>query len=122
MSNPDVLGWLAAGLMVATFGCREARAMRPLAVATNLAFIGYGMAASLTPVLSLHLLLLPINLWRWVEALSGQGFTMWNERFRIGNRWTLMVLMVLMSALLVGCAVGAGRGDRALNTSTETLP
>jgi hypothetical protein len=124
MSNPDVLGWLAAGLMVATFGSREARAMRPLAVATNLAFIGYGMAASLTPVLSLHLLLLPINLWRWVEALSGQGL-MWNERFRIGNRWTLMVLMVLMvlmSALLVGCAVGAGRGDRALTTSTETLP
>jgi uncharacterized delta-60 repeat protein len=72
MSNPDVLGWLAAGLMVATFGCREARAMRPLAVATNLAFIGYGLAASLVPVLTLHLLLLPINLWRWAEVLRAK--------------------------------------------------
>ena len=36
MSNPDVLGWLAAGLMVATFSCREARAMRPLAVRSRM--------------------------------------------------------------------------------------
>jgi hypothetical protein len=70
--NPDALGWLAAGLMVATFGCRDASAMRPLAVATNLAFIGYGIVASLPPVLTLHLVLLPINLWRWAEALRAK--------------------------------------------------
>jgi len=64
----DWLGWLAAALMVATFGCREARCMRPLAVATNLAFIGYGLTAALAPVLALHALLLPINLWRWWEC------------------------------------------------------
>lgn len=54
--------------MVATFACREARCMRPLAVATNLAFIGYGLTAGLPPVLALHALLLPINLWRWREC------------------------------------------------------
>lgn len=64
----DTLGWAAAALMVATFSCREARLLRPLAVATNLAFIGYGLMASLAPVLALHLLLLPINLWRWAQA------------------------------------------------------
>jgi CRP/FNR family transcriptional regulator, cyclic AMP receptor protein len=67
--NADMFGWVAATLMLATFGCREARCMRPLAVGTNLAFIGYGLAAGLPPVLSLHLLLLPINLWRWWECL-----------------------------------------------------
>lgn len=70
--NADALGWLAGALMVATFGCRDARCMRVLAVATNLAFIGYGAAASLPPVLVLHLLLLPINLWRASELLRGQ--------------------------------------------------
>ncbi len=65
----DWPGWLAAALMVATFGCREARWMRPLAVATNLAFIGYSLTAALAPVLALHALLLPINLWRWWECI-----------------------------------------------------
>lgn len=69
MTHPDLLGWAAAALMVATFACRDARCMRPLAVATNLAFIGYGLAASLPPIWALHLLLLPINLWRWAESL-----------------------------------------------------
>jgi hypothetical protein len=80
MPNHDVLGWLAAALMAATFSSREARAMRPLALATNLAFIGYGASASLMPVLTLHLVLLPINAWRWAEALrqersAGAGAT-----------------------------------------------
>lgn len=103
MSNPDGLGWLAAGLMVVTFGCREARAMRPLAVATNLAFIGYGAAASLAPVLALHALLLPINLWRWAEAWQGKDFAVWNVMVRSGPRWALMVLL---SVLLVACGGG----------------
>jgi hypothetical protein len=70
MTHPDLLGWTAAALMVATFACRDARCMRPLAVATNLAFIGYGLAAWLPPIWALHLLLLPINLWRWAESLG----------------------------------------------------
>jgi hypothetical protein len=104
MSNPDVLGWLAAGLMVATFGCREARAMRPLAVATNVAFIGYGMAASLVPVLTLHLLLLPINLWRWAECrrlARGHGMDF------AGFRSRSLPMLIVACALLAGCV-----GDR----------
>lgn len=66
--HPDTLGWAAAALMVAAFSCKEARHLRPLAVATNLAFIGYGVAAGLWPVLVLHAVLLPINLWRWREC------------------------------------------------------
>jgi hypothetical protein len=45
-------GWTAAGLMVATFACRDARLLRPLAALTNVAFIGYGWTAQLPPVLA----------------------------------------------------------------------
>lgn len=105
MSHPDVLGWLAASLMVATFSCREARAMRPLAVATNLAFIGYGVAASLTPVLTLHLLLLPINLWRWAEVLRvKESFVrLWNLMNRAAP-----LLVLAACALLAACGGGDG--------------
>lgn len=68
MTHTELLGWIAAALMMSTFACREARSMRPLAVATNLAFIGYGALADLAPVLTLHLVLLPINLWRWWQC------------------------------------------------------
>jgi hypothetical protein len=66
--HADSLGWAAAALMVATFSCREAHLLRPLAVATNVAFIGYGWLAGLAPVLVLHMLLLPINFWRWAQT------------------------------------------------------
>jgi hypothetical protein len=68
LTHADLAGWAAAALMVATFASREARLMRPLAVLTNIAFVGYGALAWLPPVLALHLLLLPINLWRWAEG------------------------------------------------------
>lgn len=68
MNTVDLAGWFAATLMLCTFASREARVMRLLAVSTNLAFIGYGVLAALPPVLVLHLLLLPINLWRWAQA------------------------------------------------------
>ena len=64
MNGTDMLGWLAAGLMLATFWCADARSLRRCAVAANLAFIAYGLAAGLAPVLTLHLLLLPVNLYR----------------------------------------------------------
>jgi hypothetical protein len=68
MNPADTLGWTAAALMVATFSCRDPMWMRPLAVCTNLAFIGYACNASLAPVLALHALLLPINVLRWWQC------------------------------------------------------
>ena len=73
MHFTESLGWVAAALMVATFASRDARRMRLLAVATNVAFVGYGLAASLAPVLALHLLLLPINLWRCGQVLGASA-------------------------------------------------
>lgn len=113
MSNPDVLGWLAAGLMVATFGCREASVMRPLAVATNLAFIGYGVAASLVPVLTLHLLLLPINLWRWTEVLRAK-----ESLVKLTNLLRRSAPALALAACVVLSACGGGGGDNTTPSST----
>jgi uncharacterized delta-60 repeat protein len=106
--HPDTLGWAAAALMVATFSCREARQLRPLAVATNLAFIGYGAAAGLMPVLALHLLLLPINLWRWgqVAWFSREALQQGLDR---GAR-VLATLALASLPLMTGCG-GGGGGD-----------
>ena len=68
MTVADTLGWIAATLMVATFSCRDPAWMRPFAVCTNIAFICYGFSAGLAPVLALHALLLPINLFRWWQG------------------------------------------------------
>lgn len=103
MLPPDVLGWCAAALMVATFACRDARRMRPLAVATNLAFIGYGVAAALAPVLALHALLLPINLWRWAEARGAGVPTLSTTTTPVPWRTAAMVLVFM---LLAACSGG----------------
>lgn len=114
--HPDILGWSAAALMVATFSCRDARHLRPLAVATNLAFVGYGAAAGLLPVLVLHLLLLPINLWRWAQAvaLSRQGMQQAAAQF--GR--SLCVLVMGALPLVAGCGGGGGNGDTGAPPST----
>jgi hypothetical protein len=46
---------------------KDMRRLRATAVASNIAFIGYGAINGLLPVLVLHLLLLPLNLRRLIE-------------------------------------------------------
>lgn len=69
MEIAEAFGWLAAALMLATFLCRSHRPLRCLALSANLAFIAYGALAGLAPVMALHLLLVPINVLRLVQAL-----------------------------------------------------
>jgi hypothetical protein len=64
----ELLGYAAAGLVLATFCMRDMTALRCMAIASNLAFIAYGTLAGLGPVLLLHLLLLPVNVLRLVDA------------------------------------------------------
>lgn len=67
----ETVGWLAAGLTAATFACTDMRRLRGLALAANLAFIAYGAAAALAPVLVLHLVLAPLNAWRLWQLRRG---------------------------------------------------
>ena len=60
----DLLGYAAAGLVLVTFSVRSLNALRSAAIASNLMFIAYAATADLMPVLILHALLLPLNVWR----------------------------------------------------------
>jgi hypothetical protein len=63
----DAIGYLAAGLVLATFSMRSMASLRWVAIASNLAFICYGYVGELMPVLFLHALLLPMNVVRLGE-------------------------------------------------------
>ncbi len=58
---------VASGLVVAASFVRTMIPLRWLAVASNLGFLVYGMLAPSLPMLALHAVLLPVNLWRVAE-------------------------------------------------------
>ncbi|MBL8343821.1 MAG: hypothetical protein JNN03_00105 [Rubrivivax sp.] len=118
--HADTIGWVAAALMVATFSCREARALRPLAVATNVAFIGYGLMASLPPVLVLHMALLPINLWRCLQAYGVGAKALGEGVARCG--WLLCTIALASLPLLAGCGGGDDASSPALAPPSPSLP
>jgi hypothetical protein len=55
------VGYLAAGLVFATFCTKHMVQLRALAIASNIAFIGYGYLGKLWPILILHAAMLPMN-------------------------------------------------------------
>lgn len=60
----QALGYLASLLVFSTFYMRTMLPLRCLAIASNVAFISYGIPLHLWPVAGLHALLLPLNLVR----------------------------------------------------------
>lgn len=67
----DEVGFVAAGLVLATFCMRSMNALRWVAIASNVAFMIYGYLGGLAPVLLLHTLLLPVNVYRLVQLRCG---------------------------------------------------
>jgi hypothetical protein len=67
LSVIDGVGFGAAGLVLATFCMRSMNALRWVAIASNVAFIAYGYLGHLAPVLLLHALLLPVNIYRLTQ-------------------------------------------------------
>jgi hypothetical protein len=65
----DALGYVASALVLAAFYMKEMIPLRIAALASNLSFIAYGAALDLTPIWLLHVLLLPMNGCRLVQAL-----------------------------------------------------
>jgi CRP/FNR family cyclic AMP-dependent transcriptional regulator len=60
-------GYVASALVFATFFMRSRSRLRQVAIASNVAFITYGIVGDVIPVLTLHALLLPLNIWRLWE-------------------------------------------------------
>src|SRR5215471_1482290 len=70
MKTWDAVGFLASGLVITAFCMKDILQLRIVAVASNVAFLTYGIALGLMPVWLLHLLLLPVNLGRLWQMCS----------------------------------------------------
>jgi hypothetical protein len=64
MNAWDTVGFLASGLVITAFCMKDILHLRIVAIASNVAFLAYGVALGLMPVWLLHLVLLPVNLGR----------------------------------------------------------
>jgi hypothetical protein len=69
----DVVGFLASGLVVAAFCMKDIIPLRLMALASNVAFLVYGIGLGLAPIWLLHAILLPVNCWRLWQQLSQYG-------------------------------------------------
>jgi hypothetical protein len=85
MSNHDFLGFLASGLVLTSFWMRDMLLLRLVAIASNVAFITFGHVAHILPVMVLHCILLPVNLWHVLPMLR-RAFATWLERGADGIR------------------------------------
>lgn len=66
----DILGYFASVLVLLTFCMRTMVMLRITAIGSNCAFIGFGFVAGVHPVLILHLVLLPLNVFQLYRAVS----------------------------------------------------
>ena len=85
MNDHDFLGFIASGLVLATFGMRDMLSLRLVAILSNVAFINYGHVAHILPVVVLHSILLPVNLWHVLPMLR-RSLAEWLERDASGTR------------------------------------
>ena len=72
-SMVDLIGYVAASLVFATFYVKKIMTLRLIAVSSNIAFILYGFEGHLQPIFILHSLLLPLNLYRIIELRRGMN-------------------------------------------------
>ena len=69
----DYVGYLASLLVLCTFCARTMVPLRLVALGSNVAFLVYGALLELYPVLLLHAILMPVNLWRLSEIMRLKG-------------------------------------------------
>ena len=72
MDSYEPVGYLASLLVLATFSMNGMAGLRTLAIASNLAFICYAALVGIGPVLVLHALLLPINVYRLLQVVRAK--------------------------------------------------
>jgi hypothetical protein len=72
MRPVELVGYLACALAFATFYMTAMIPLRLIAIASNVAFITYGYLGGMTPILLLHVGLLPLNMWRLNQTLRSR--------------------------------------------------
>jgi len=87
----DALGYVAAGLVFATFCAKRMASLRALAIVRNVAFIGYGFLDGLWPILVLHSAMLPMNIQRYRQSVRRHcGTTTADTGLPVPNRSRLL--------------------------------
>lgn len=66
----EAFGYLGALMTLATFSMKTMLHLRMVGIVANLAFITYGVLNHVYPVLLLHMILLPLNVWRLWQLLQ----------------------------------------------------
>ena len=72
---PESCGFLAAGLLLVTFFMRGMVALRAVAITSSVTWLVSGWADHIYPVLALHIILLPLNTIRLLQAVRDQPST-----------------------------------------------
>ena len=73
VTDRSAIGFIASGLVLATFGMKDMVNLRIVAICSNVAFITYALLLDLPPILILHVILLPLNGWRLMGLLKQRG-------------------------------------------------
>ncbi len=73
VEHSGAVGFAASALVLGAFGMKDMVNLRIVAIFSNIAFIAYALVLSLPPILILHIILLPLNGWRLIEALKQRG-------------------------------------------------
>jgi uncharacterized protein YjiS (DUF1127 family) len=76
----DLIGYIAASLVFATFCAKRMVPLRTLAIVSNICFISYGSLLELWPIVLLHSCMLPMNVVRLHQASAvPRGFKCWYQ-------------------------------------------
>ena len=70
MNFVTMVGFLAAGLVIATLSMRTMSPLRMVGLASNIAFVTYGALFGSIPTVILHAILFPLNAYRLHEMLK----------------------------------------------------
>lgn len=70
MDYVTLIGFVAAGLVIATLSMRTMVPLRVIGIASNVAFAAYGYLFGSIPTMVLHAILLPLNVYRLREMLD----------------------------------------------------
>ncbi len=68
-SFTQVVGYIASGLVLTTFCFSNPVRLRLFALGSNVAFIAYGYFGEVYPVMLLHIILMPVNLYHLARLL-----------------------------------------------------
>lgn len=91
------VGWVAACLVLLGFSLRIITSLRLIAVFSNLAFMAYSIQINSTPILVLHSLLLPLNLYRLAQLFCLKR----NVQRTTPDSETLSLLLTFMRTISV---------------------